>query len=310
MKKINYARDLLEGPWDDATDGGSSYPVRRRHDDPEEEAEEEDVSVRGRSNTMASISATLGASNMQQASGQQGSIRQADSLPMGYRVETANRFMSLSSRPVTVPAVARGDTRDGGGGGSVSNSGSGTPRKRSSITGQDRQAFHRILGALYKSQKKQESAQVETEEHELYERQMSKEAIRYQNDWKDLIWLELRAWFAGTEACHHDEWLIKEREALDIVANLANTFRFEPNDPHWERKLMFQFSSESSNSNSLIFYDAQESLEARLSLTDAVVDPIVDAALSTSLSRFQISEVSTVTSPLKEEDRQDTLTDE
>ena len=25
----------------------------------------------------------------------------------GYRVETANRFMSLSSRPVTVPAVAR-----------------------------------------------------------------------------------------------------------------------------------------------------------------------------------------------------------
>ena len=31
--------------------------------------------------------------------------------------------------------------------------------------------------------------QVETEEHELYERQMSKEAIRYQNDWKDLIWL-------------------------------------------------------------------------------------------------------------------------
>ena len=64
-------------------------------------------------------------------------------LYVGYRVETANRFMSLSSRPVTVPAVHRwsckilkryknakytkskyaktqihrGDTRDGGGGG-------------------------------------------------------------------------------------------------------------------------------------------------------------------------------------------------
>ena len=31
--------------------------------------------------------------------------------------------------------------------------------------------------------------QVKLEERELYERQMSKEAIRYQNDWKDLIWL-------------------------------------------------------------------------------------------------------------------------
>ena len=40
------------------------------------------------------------------------------------------------------------------------------------------------------------------------------------------LWQELRAWFAGTEACHHDEWLIKEREALDIVANLVNTFRW------------------------------------------------------------------------------------
>ena len=137
---------------------------------------------------MASTSATLGASNMQQTNpGQQGSIRQADSLPMGekyfdggshlaiflkilliedtttfknpgYRVETANRFMSLSSRPVTVPAVhryvdrfhrkcnknisnilKRGDTRDGGGGGSVGSSGSATPRKKSSITSQDRQ---------------------------------------------------------------------------------------------------------------------------------------------------------------------------
>ena len=76
----------------------------------------------------------------------------------GYRVETANRFMSLSSRPVTVPAVhryvdrfhrkcnknisnilKRGDTRDGGGGGSVGSSGSATPRKKSSITSQDRQ---------------------------------------------------------------------------------------------------------------------------------------------------------------------------
>ena len=36
-----------------------------------------------------------------------------------------------------------------------------------------------------------------------------------------------------------------------------NLARFKPNDPEWERKLMFQVSVDSSTSNSLIYYDAQ-----------------------------------------------------
>ena len=55
-------------------------------------------------------------------------------------------------------------SRDAGGGGSIPGSGSTTPtgRKRSASLGQDRQAFFKILGALYKSQKKleRESSQV------------------------------------------------------------------------------------------------------------------------------------------------------
>jgi hypothetical protein len=120
---------------------------------------------------------------------------------------------------------------------------------------------------------------------------------------------ELRAWFAGTAASVHDEWLIKERSALDIVAELVNTFCFQPGDPHWERKLMFQLSSESSAGSSLqhdIYYDAQESIEHKLSLT-------TEAGLEGSFNRFRISEVAASSSepgPLREGDRQDTLTED
>ena len=37
---------------------------------------------------------------------------------------------------------------------------------------------------------------------------------------------ELRAWFAGTEAQAQDEWLIRERSAVDVVGDLVNTFRW------------------------------------------------------------------------------------
>ena len=62
------------------------------------------------------------------------SIRQADSVPM---VETTNRFMSLSSRPVTVPLPTCA---------SVPNSGYNTPLKKSSIGGKGRQV--REVGSL------------------------------------------------------------------------------------------------------------------------------------------------------------------
>ena len=64
------------------------------------------------------------------------SIRQADSVPM---VETTNRFMSLSSRPVTVPLPTCA---------SVPTSGYNTPLKKSSIGGKGRQV--RGLGSLLK----------------------------------------------------------------------------------------------------------------------------------------------------------------
>ena len=36
---------------------------------------------------------------------------------------------------------------------------------------------------------------------------------------------ELRAWFAGTDSEAHDQWLMRERAAVDEVAELVNTFR-------------------------------------------------------------------------------------
>ena len=91
-------------------------------------------------------------------------------------VETTNRFISLSSRPVTVQASAPGPVS------SVPNSGYNTPRKKSSIIGKGRQVrgenisniiqrmqgmqisklsfcfeeFFTVLTALYQSSKKLE----------------------------------------------------------------------------------------------------------------------------------------------------------
>ena len=67
------------------------------------------------------------------------SIRQADSVPM---VETTNRFMSLSSRPVTVPIAACQA--------SLPTSGYNTPRKKSSIGGKGRQVnINNLISSSY-----------------------------------------------------------------------------------------------------------------------------------------------------------------
>ena len=83
-------------------------------------------------------------------------------------------------------------------GGSTHTSGSTTPRKKNSMTGEDRQAFYRILVGIYKSQKKNQENRGTVDEQELYERQKSKEDIRYQSDLNDLIWLVRRKYVKET----------------------------------------------------------------------------------------------------------------
>ena len=66
------------------------------------------------------------------------------------------------------------------------------------MTGEDRQAFYRILVGIYKSQKKNQENRGTVDEQELYERQKSKEDIRYQSDLNDLIWLVRRKYVKET----------------------------------------------------------------------------------------------------------------
>ena len=75
-----------------------------------------------------------------------------------------------------------------------------------------------------------------------------------------VIWLELQAWFAGTEVTRQDQWILEERKSVEQVARLVCQYRFEVGAG---RGLSSQFSVDSTatNSNSAdIFYDAEESL--------------------------------------------------
>ncbi|XP_023329820.1 uncharacterized protein LOC111702386 [Eurytemora carolleeae] len=119
QKRSSYRDILREEEREEEQNGG----VRGRR---EEEREEEDELGRTRSSTMS-----LGPSG----SSLYPALRHADSLPLGYRVKTTSRFMSLSSRPVPVIAHSQ----------SLASSGTQTPRKRSVCDGQDRQTFYRYL---------------------------------------------------------------------------------------------------------------------------------------------------------------------
>ena len=60
---------------------------------------------------------------------------------------------------------------------------------------------------------------------ETYERQQSKEDTLWQNELKEVIWLELQAWFAGKDVHVQDQWTLTERRMVDQVAEMVCSFR-------------------------------------------------------------------------------------
>jgi hypothetical protein len=76
---------------------------------------------------------------------------------------------------------------------------------------------------------------------ETYERQQSKEdtmwQVRkrnklintdfqvFQNELKEVIWLELQAWFAGKDVNMQDQWILNERQLVDEVAKIVVEYR-------------------------------------------------------------------------------------
>lgn len=56
---------------------------------------------------------------------------------------------------------------------------------------------------------------------------MSKEEVSWQNEVKDLIWLELQAYHADRTPVEEDCYLCTERESVEPILNDIKNYRFQ-----------------------------------------------------------------------------------
>ena len=134
-----------------------------------------------------------------------------------------------------------------------------------------------MLTALNQSRKKEterDAVAARQETAESYEKQMSQEDTLWQNELKDVIWLELQAWFAGADKWCQDQWIHHERNLLEEVATTVTSYTFQPDtttistSTTGHQDFLQQQSVESSAEASAatdVYYDAQESIERQLS---------------------------------------------
>eukprot|EP00095_Tigriopus_kingsejongensis_P011134 maker-scaffold1161_size58349-snap-gene-0.7 protein:Tk11134 transcript:maker-scaffold1161_size58349-snap-gene-0.7-mRNA-1 annotation:"hypothetical protein CAPTEDRAFT_214311" len=190
-------------------------------------------------------------------------------MPPGLKVETRNRFTSLlSSKSV---AEHRGvlEASDASGLGNASSE-LLTPRKRtSSVSGTDRQTFHKVFSAMIKSNQLYSAEKLDRQA--VYRREKSNnDAQVYQNDSGDVIWLELQAWFAGRTVVEQDAYITNSRQSIGSVIYELMDFHFETDEESSERLRAEHREREPSvmsdksdaavdaSTSSDIFYDAHE----------------------------------------------------
>ena len=134
------------------------------------------------------------------------------------------------------------------------------------------QEFYTVLTALNQSRKKEterDATAARQETAESYEKQMSQEDTLWQNELKDVIWLELQAWFAGADKWCQDQWIHHERNLLEEVATTVTNYTFHPDTSrtssgNFLQQQSVESSTEASTAND-VYYDAQESIERQLS---------------------------------------------
>ncbi|XP_063218339.1 mitogen-activated protein kinase kinase kinase 4 isoform X2 [Bacillus rossius redtenbacheri] len=129
------------------------------------------------------------------------------SLPLnphhGYKVETCNHFRSLTSKPVNFP------------------------KKKHKHFGfkmdcpQDRIDFYNTFSLLIRMGSGEKSGD------KCSRRQLSHEEDLWQNELKDLLWLELQARHAGRSVHEQDEHLCRERGKVDRLLAQIMEYRFD-----------------------------------------------------------------------------------
>ncbi|XP_015588331.1 mitogen-activated protein kinase kinase kinase 4 isoform X2 [Cephus cinctus] len=137
--------------------------------------------------------------------------------PNNIKVETRNRFRCLRSKPVDV--LEPGPESASEGSNILLNKEDSVAQSPRSQSLKEREIFHDTFSFLIK---------LGSTDKDRCRRQMSHEETRWQNELKDLIWLELQAHHAERTPLAQDEYLCKQREAVGALLTEIIEYRFDP----------------------------------------------------------------------------------
>ncbi|KAJ9598147.1 hypothetical protein L9F63_026746, partial [Diploptera punctata] len=130
----------------------------------------------------------------------------AESMPVitpqpAIKVETCNRFMSLTSKLVACRNLKK----------------QGDVKLKTELSSDKRLEFYSVFSNLIRMG----SADKQTDKNPR--RHLSREEHMWQNELKDLIWLELQAWHSDRTPMEQDEYLCKAREGVqDLLDDIMN----------------------------------------------------------------------------------------
>ncbi|XP_076665905.1 mitogen-activated protein kinase kinase kinase 4 [Andrena cerasifolii] len=138
------------------------------------------------------------------------------STPNHMKIETRNRFRCLRSKPVDVEEkkfqsdiceqiLPTDDTEP-------------VAQSPKALSFKEREIFHDTFSFLIRLGSTERNCR----------RQMSHEETRWQNEFKDLIWLELQAHHADCSPMVQDEYLCKQREAVEGLLKEIMEYRYDP----------------------------------------------------------------------------------
>lgn len=124
-------------------------------------------------------------------------------------VDSPNRFLSLNSKPVVIDNQQKTSLLE------VQRTQTGPDHEVYAVCPKDRYDFYTIFSRLISLHLKPK-AEKESKASPL-SRQMSADQELWQNQWSDLIWLELQAWHNNRTMQQQDEYLYRTRETVPSI---------------------------------------------------------------------------------------------
>ncbi|XP_043290095.1 mitogen-activated protein kinase kinase kinase 4 isoform X2 [Venturia canescens] len=155
--------------------------------------------------------------------------------PNNMKIETRNRFRCLSSKLVGIGDRKNETTEIATLG--ISNEVDKLNESPRSLNIKDREIFHDTFSFLIRLGG--------NEKDRNCRRQMSSEETRWQNELKDLIWLELQAYHADRSPVAQDSYLCKQREAVGALLTEIMEYKYDPTTSLVDRNLYSSISHDS-----------------------------------------------------------------